>query len=52
MKCEIRSHKNRSKRPWIPRPDVLIPPHRAIKGKKTYDRKRAKDIWRLLYEYY
>ena len=42
MKCEIRSHRNKSKKAWIPRGTVLIPPHRVMKSKKAYDRKKEK----------
>jgi len=51
MKCERRSHKNKSKRPWMPRPPVLIPPHRVMRNKKAYDRKREKDLEAWLKEW-
>lgn len=44
MKCERRSPKNKSKKPWMPRPGVLIPAHRIMKSKKVYDRKKEKDL--------
>jgi len=52
MKCERRSHKNKSKYPWMPRADVLIPPHKVIKTKKAYDRQREKGVTQYMQEYY
>ena len=42
MKCERRGHNNKGKKVWIPRGSVLIPPHRVMKSKKAYDRKKEK----------
>lgn len=42
MKVERRSGKNRSERPWFPRPPMLFPAPKVIKSKKAYDRKRDK----------
>ena len=44
MKCERRGNKNKSKKVWIPRGTVLIPPHKVIKSIKAYDRKKEKRV--------
>jgi len=51
MKCERRSHKNRAQKVWIPRGSVLIPPHKIIKNKKVYDRKKDKRVEKFSKDY-
>ena len=51
MKCERRSHKNKKKKPWLPRPRVLIPPNKVMKNEKAYNRKKEKRVDRFLKEY-
>jgi len=51
MKCERRSHKNKSKKPWMPRPIALIPPHKIIRTIKSYNRRKEKKAQLWLKEY-
>ncbi len=39
------SKRRKASKPWIPKPRTLIPPSRAIKSKKAYDRKRDRKHW-------
>jgi len=50
MKCERRGNKNKSKKGWIPRGTVLIPPHKIMKSKKAYDREKEKRVERFMGE--
>lgn len=42
MQVERRSWKNKSKKPWMPRPPALLPAPKVIRSKKAYDRKSNK----------
>jgi hypothetical protein len=44
MKNERRSHKNKSKKPWMPRSEVPIPPGKVIPTQKQYNRKRERQL--------
>ena len=44
MKNLRRTYKNKKKSPWTPRVPYLIPPNKAFKSIKDYDRKRERKI--------